>query len=344
MADIFISYSHENKDAARILAEAIEKKGFQVWWDRDLIAGDDYTDIIENVLDGAKAIIVLWSDVSRKSHWVRDEAAVGRDRNRLLPVVIDTSTPPLGFRQIHTVSLHGWNGVDEEPLEDIYHGLNGLVSGISLDIKPEEQTNGNTNPFGAAADTKEGPEVEKRKILAGVNATPNNRSITDILKGEKKQRTFMKTFWWTSLFVSLVLSAFTGVASLWADGFHADQETGGIQKVIFGALMGFMLIWFGLVIGRFMIMVGRRLSKRKTVKYFDSVTTWILVVSGGVGALASFSESDPESATSVDWTTGDAFFFVPMMVITMVFPIFAFWSIPIGFIKGIARKNFADGK
>ncbi len=29
--DVFISYSHENKDAARILAEMIGARGYSVW-------------------------------------------------------------------------------------------------------------------------------------------------------------------------------------------------------------------------------------------------------------------------------------------------------------------------
>ena len=56
MTDVFISYSHENKEAARVLADVISSKGFDVWWDRDLIAGDDYTTVIESVLDQASAV------------------------------------------------------------------------------------------------------------------------------------------------------------------------------------------------------------------------------------------------------------------------------------------------
>jgi TolB-like protein/Tfp pilus assembly protein PilF len=41
---------------------------------------------------------------------VRDEAAQGRDRHRLVPLSLDGTAPPLGFRQIQMIDLSGWRG------------------------------------------------------------------------------------------------------------------------------------------------------------------------------------------------------------------------------------------
>src|SRR6185369_5725138 len=57
--------------------------------------------------DRAKAVVVLWSASSGKSNWVQDEAAFARDRQRLVPISIDGSEPPLGFRQLQCVDLSG---------------------------------------------------------------------------------------------------------------------------------------------------------------------------------------------------------------------------------------------
>jgi hypothetical protein len=50
----------------------------------------------------------LWWAKAKKSHWVRDEAAAGRDRDRLIPTTIDGTQAPLGFRQFQTIDLTDW--------------------------------------------------------------------------------------------------------------------------------------------------------------------------------------------------------------------------------------------
>ena len=39
MADIFLSYSSEDKSKVRLIAYALEKMGWTVWWDRKIGAG-----------------------------------------------------------------------------------------------------------------------------------------------------------------------------------------------------------------------------------------------------------------------------------------------------------------
>ena len=39
MADVFISYASEDRNRVRPLAEALQSRGFNVWWDRSLPPG-----------------------------------------------------------------------------------------------------------------------------------------------------------------------------------------------------------------------------------------------------------------------------------------------------------------
>lgn len=338
MADVFISYSHENREAARILAETITDKGYNVWWDRELVAGDDYTDIIEETLDTAKAVIVIWSEKSRKSYWVRDEAAVGRDRNRLLPVTIDDNPPPLGFRQIHTVSLKGWDGKSEGPLEDIWHGLAGLVGPVAGEIAPEPEPEG-TNPFGGDAPAKrpKPKDSESKKIFAGVNAAPVQKSMEQIKKEEKRQRSFTQTFWLTSFIVSGIISVIMGIYAEFTVSF---AEEGWWVYII----VGFFFVGLGLMIGRFLILVGRRLSKRKSVLYFDTPTNWCIGISIVLGLITMASMLTVEDEVTGELTAlSDVLFMAPVFVFTFFFPICALVSLIIGAIKGPGRKSFQDG-
>jgi tetratricopeptide (TPR) repeat protein len=110
MALLFLSYSREDIGRIEPLAAALEAHGHSVWWDQDLSGGQEFVDAIEQALLSADIVIVCWTAASVHSAWVRDEAGSGRDRGCLIPVTIDGSQPPLGFRQYHTIDLSCWNG------------------------------------------------------------------------------------------------------------------------------------------------------------------------------------------------------------------------------------------
>src|SRR5690348_12180846 len=107
---LFLSYSREDEGDARRLASALEHAGYTIWWDALIEGGEAYSRSIAEALEKADAVIVLWSARSIESDWVRDEAAQGRERHRLVPLSIDGSMPPLGFRQYQVIDLTHWHG------------------------------------------------------------------------------------------------------------------------------------------------------------------------------------------------------------------------------------------
>ena len=110
MSRIFLSYARDDADAARQLADLIAQAGHDVWWDDRLRGGSRFAREIDRALKHAEAVVVLWSAASVESSWVQDEAAEGRDSDRLVPVAIRSAKPPLGFRQFHAIDLGSWNG------------------------------------------------------------------------------------------------------------------------------------------------------------------------------------------------------------------------------------------
>lgn len=112
MATLFLSYAREDGAKVRPLAAALERAGHRVWWDQHISGGDQFAQAIEKALAEADAVVVAWSEHSTRSHWVLDEAAAGRDSGRLVPVTLDGTPAPLGFRQYQTVDLpHGASGL-----------------------------------------------------------------------------------------------------------------------------------------------------------------------------------------------------------------------------------------
>lgn len=115
MADIFISYAREDKARAQILAEALGRHNFSVWWDKKIPPGKTWEEFIGGALDSAKSVIVLWSEMSVKSNWVKEEADRAARRGVLIPVLIDKIDPPLGFGRIEAADLINWQGESSDP-------------------------------------------------------------------------------------------------------------------------------------------------------------------------------------------------------------------------------------
>ena len=72
MADIFISYSSEDKTRVKTIAEALEQKGWSVWWDRQIPVGQRFDTVIEQDLCQATCVIVIWSLCSVYSECVKN--------------------------------------------------------------------------------------------------------------------------------------------------------------------------------------------------------------------------------------------------------------------------------
>ena len=127
MADVFISYARADSEWIEPLSRALVRAGYSVWWDRELVGGARFQQEIEAQLEAARAIIVLWSRSSSTSHWVADEAEFARVRGRLIPISLDGSPPPLGFRQFQVIDFSAWNRDDGPPLPRLLDTLSRLA-------------------------------------------------------------------------------------------------------------------------------------------------------------------------------------------------------------------------
>jgi len=112
---VFISYARSDEPLAQLIADELGGAGFEVWRDDQLPAHRPYAEVIEERINGAAAVVVLWSAEASKSHWVRAEADTARSALTLVQASLDGTLPPMPFNQIQCADLKGWDGQRTSP-------------------------------------------------------------------------------------------------------------------------------------------------------------------------------------------------------------------------------------
>jgi hypothetical protein len=115
VADVFISYSQKTPEAAAALAESLKAKGYDVWWDMRLNAGDRFDDVIREQLDDADAVIVIWSAESVRSKYVTMEAGMALGWSKLIPVRaadLPLAEVPAAFQRLQTCDAADIESID----------------------------------------------------------------------------------------------------------------------------------------------------------------------------------------------------------------------------------------
>jgi hypothetical protein len=140
MADVFISYSRDDRSQCAGVAEKLKSLGFDVWFDARLQSGTSFDAEIEEQIRAAKAVLVLWSPRSVKSSWVRNEATLGQRRNVLVSAQIAPCELPIQFINTHTEPLRANDLRDDDPAwENILRRIAGLCHAAPLAERLERQ-------------------------------------------------------------------------------------------------------------------------------------------------------------------------------------------------------------
>lgn len=134
MADVFLSYTRKDRTRAETFAKLIASRGWTVWWDRKLQVGRSFSRIIQQELEAARCVIVLWSKDSVESEWVLNEAAEGARRNILIPIRIQNIRPPLQFRHLHVADVFDTSDEASQAMEDCLEAISAIVPPGSASI------------------------------------------------------------------------------------------------------------------------------------------------------------------------------------------------------------------
>lgn len=111
MADVFISYKRDERRAVEAIAKELSELGLTVWFDASLRAGESFGDEIDREVRAAKAVLVCWSPGARQSRWVKAEAMIGFEQDKLVACYVagpDKFSPATPFNASHTADLRAW--------------------------------------------------------------------------------------------------------------------------------------------------------------------------------------------------------------------------------------------
>jgi len=180
MADIFISYAREDRARAQQLAQAVDAQGWSVWWDVVIPAGRTFDEVIDEAIEAAKCVIVLWSHTSVNSRYVRGEAHDADEHGILVPVLIEDNVRiPRAFRAIQAANLVGWDGTTTA------RSFLTFVDDIARLLGPPPITDTKERVWRRAAETEERRAKEEQLRR---NAENETRRKAELAEQERKIR------------------------------------------------------------------------------------------------------------------------------------------------------------
>ena len=168
-ADVFLSYSREDKARVLDLAARLRTAGVNMWIDQGSIDGAAlWGESIVHALEGAKVLLLMVTPSAVSSHNVAKEVMLTSERKgHILPVHLEPTTipPSLKYPLAGIQHIEFYQGDPEENLRAILHSLQTL--GVSI-VPPASAAKGDDarHPSATAASAQGIDQTTERGALA----------------------------------------------------------------------------------------------------------------------------------------------------------------------------------
>src|SRR5512137_3087942 len=137
-ADVFISYSRDDKDKVLELAAQLRSAGVGIWIDQGGIDGAAmWGEAIVNAIEHAKVMVLMVSESSVRSHNVAKEVVLTSARKgHILPILLEPTTipPSLKYPLAGIQQIEFFQGPPDESLKAILRSLEKL--GVNVAPSP----------------------------------------------------------------------------------------------------------------------------------------------------------------------------------------------------------------
>jgi hypothetical protein len=107
---IFISHASADRMLAKMLAEDLQMQGFPVWVDVfEIEPSDNWLNDIQEGLDQAGVVVVLWNKAADDSRWVKRELARADARPiPTIPLLLDDTPISIVVQTVEPIPFHGY--------------------------------------------------------------------------------------------------------------------------------------------------------------------------------------------------------------------------------------------
>ena len=124
---IFLSYSHNDRDKARQIANELRKANLDIWFDEyEIKVGESLIEKIRQAMGKSNYVVMIISKDSVKSKWLNKELDIAIKANKkILPILIDNVNLP---EQVSSIKYADFN-------KDYNKGLTDLLESLNIDIK-----------------------------------------------------------------------------------------------------------------------------------------------------------------------------------------------------------------
>jgi hypothetical protein len=163
------------------------------------LVGKRYRETIDVELQSSKAVVVVWSQHSVRSDFVRDEAEEAQQRNVLLPVLKEAVRPPAGFRQIQSADLSDWSGdKSHDELRRVMKGVAHMVGrpASSANTPPPDSLRSDVHRLAPA----ELPNVLPTPIKTELRPAESRQAVPEVAPVAKLRPRFRFPNFWSSGF------------------------------------------------------------------------------------------------------------------------------------------------
>ena len=133
--NVFLSYSHENKETAEEIATMIISEGISVWFDEwDVVLGDSLSDKIEQGLNCTHFVFLI-SKSTPKSKWQGREFKasfahyINSGNPVIIPIILDETSPP---KLISDLKYHRYEGGTNNDWYSIVGSITGKLPSLTL--------------------------------------------------------------------------------------------------------------------------------------------------------------------------------------------------------------------
>jgi TolB-like protein/Flp pilus assembly protein TadD len=168
VADVFISYSREDKDRVLELAAQLRSAGVSIWIDQGGIDGAAmWGEAIVHAIENAKVMLLMVTEASVRSHNVAKEVVLTSERKgHILPVLLEPTSIPtsLKYPLAGIQQIEYFQGPPEENLKSILRSLQKL--GVNLTTAQAMPSAGDASASGRAAGAPTGDGAIEAGALA----------------------------------------------------------------------------------------------------------------------------------------------------------------------------------